>query len=89
MASGSDLLIREMCKQCSISDSVSMVKFLLPESQSDISDSHLPIIEANDFCEIPFSLRASAILQAIIILSFMWRSVSSSMFDKMPESVDD
>ena len=62
-----------------MSDSVSIVKFRSPDNYSEISDSLLPVISANFFCEIPFNFKVSAILTATSIRSLVRRSLSSSM----------
>jgi hypothetical protein len=66
-------------KQLYMSESVFIVKFLFPDSHSDISDSLLPSILANFFCEIFLAFNVSVIFPAISILSLVRRSVSSSI----------
>ena len=77
-----DVSNNEMFNINDISVSVSIVKFLSPESQEDTSDSDLCNLLANSFCDKPLFFSAFPIFKAIIIRLLVFLSATLSIFDR-------
>ena len=77
-----DVSNNEMFNINDLSVSVSIVKFLSPESQEDTSDSDLCNLLANSFCDKPLFFSAFPIYKAIIIRLLVFLSATLSIFDR-------